>query len=204
VGYLRVAARWPVQVVNPLCKRYAETPLLGDLRVAGSFSVLFFKGLFIFSLTVLYAVARTGTVPTWKAVLPGSDGKACTPSYSVTGGGGDYAGVGFHHRRGRPVRNGYSGITHPRKLRRRSLTTTDRLSVDWGWHGLVRCFSLPGWVRAGCEVYFVRRDAPRPRRRRRVRGDLRGGFDLPGSASVGPSLGGAVSPARVGNPNGVC
>jgi len=87
VGYLRVAARWPVQVVNPLCKRYAGTPLLGDLRVAGSFSVLFFKGLFIFSLTVLYAVARTGTVPTWKAVLPGSDGKACTPSYSVTGVG---------------------------------------------------------------------------------------------------------------------
>jgi len=47
------------------------------------------------------------------------------------------------------------------ELRRRSLTTTGRLSVDWDWLGLVRCFSLPGWIHAGRSLLRRARTGPR-------------------------------------------
>lgn len=116
-------------------------------RVAGSFSVLFLQGSFhLFPRGTL----RCRSLENGSNLEGGPPGFGRKSLYSALLGTRHpgRAGVGFHHRRGRPFRGGVDPAAASRELRRRSLTTTGRLSVDWGWLGLVRCFSLPGWFRA--------------------------------------------------------
>jgi len=133
-------ACYPGQVVNPLCKRYAVfSTTAGGPWVSGSVAVLFFKGLFIFSLTVLYAIADVkvsdleGGPPFFQreslypVVLVGAD-----PGWVSTGLS---PGEAFRSRKHNPP--------GPARSPKGSLTTTSLVSVDWS--GGTKMFQFPRW-----------------------------------------------------------